>query len=117
MDAKDRRIAELERRLGLNSRNSSKPPSSDGYKKPSPKLLRGAGQLRSGGQPGHQGKTLQQTETPDHVVEHNVKICAGCQKNLEEAEASRYVLRQVVDVTGLVIYFSIASVILSGRLV
>ena len=28
------RIAELERRLGLNSSNSSKPPSSDGLKKP-----------------------------------------------------------------------------------
>jgi hypothetical protein len=28
------RIAELERRLGLNSANSGKPPSSDGLKKP-----------------------------------------------------------------------------------
>lgn len=28
------RIAELERRLGLNSNNSGKPPSSDGLKKP-----------------------------------------------------------------------------------
>ena len=28
------RIAELERRLDLNSRNSGKPPSSDGLKKP-----------------------------------------------------------------------------------
>jgi len=28
------RLAELERRLGLNSSNSGKPPSSDGLKKP-----------------------------------------------------------------------------------
>jgi Family of unknown function (DUF6444) len=32
--AQEARIAELERRLGLNSSNSGKPPSSDGMKKP-----------------------------------------------------------------------------------
>jgi hypothetical protein len=32
-------IAELERRLGLNSSNSGKPPSSDGLKKPSRRTL------------------------------------------------------------------------------
>jgi len=112
MDAKDRRIAELEtllrtaleriteleRRLGLNSRNSSKPPSSDGYKKPSPKSLRCAGQRRSGGQIGHAGKTLGQTETPDWIVEHHVKSCNRCQKDLEAATPSRYVCRQVFDI-------------------
>ena len=34
------RVAELERRLGLNSSNSGKPPSSDGLKKP-PRLRKG----------------------------------------------------------------------------
>ena len=29
-------IKELQRRLGQNSQNSSKPPSSDGFKKPNP---------------------------------------------------------------------------------
>jgi len=32
--AANARVAELERRLGLNSSNSGKPPSSDGLKKP-----------------------------------------------------------------------------------
>jgi len=32
--ASNARVAELERRLGLNSSNSGKPPSSDGLKKP-----------------------------------------------------------------------------------
>ena len=34
------RVGELEQRAGSNSRNSSKPPSSDGYAKPKPKSRR-----------------------------------------------------------------------------
>jgi hypothetical protein len=63
------RIAELERRLGLTSGNSSKPPSSDGLrKKPSPKSLRPKGQKPSGGQLGHKGETLKQTAEPDEII-------------------------------------------------
>ena len=49
------RIDELERRLSLTSRDSNKPPSSDGYRKPAPKSLRGKSVRPSGGQPGHAG--------------------------------------------------------------
>ena len=60
--------AELRRRLGLDSTNSDKPPSSDGYrKKPiSPGIPKKKGG-RKGGQNGHKGKTLERIETPDHV--------------------------------------------------
>ena len=56
------RIAELERRMGLNSENSSKPPSLDGLKKKThrTKSLRGQSKRKTGGQKGHQGYTLEQ---------------------------------------------------------
>jgi len=66
--------AELKSRLNSNSRNSSKPPSSDGYMKPAlPKKKRG----KQGGQNGHKGHTLQQVENPDKIVECNPEKC-GC---------------------------------------
>ncbi len=49
------RVAELEARLGMNSANSSKPPSSDGYIKPNPKSLRAKSGRKPGGQKGHEG--------------------------------------------------------------
>ena len=59
------RVEELERRLGQNSRNSNRPPSSEGYAKPAPKSRRQRGRRGSGGQPGHPGTTLAQVEDPD----------------------------------------------------
>jgi hypothetical protein len=44
------KVAELEERLNQNSANSSKPPSSDGYAKPSPKSLRKKSGKKQGGQ-------------------------------------------------------------------
>ncbi len=50
------RILALEHRLGKSSRNSSKPPSSDGLAKA--KVKSGRRKRSSGGQPGHKGHTL-----------------------------------------------------------
>src|SRR5271167_3182764 len=64
-------VAELERRLGLNSSNSGKPPSSDGLKKPARvSSLRERSGKKPGGQKGHKGETLRQVTDPNEVVNH-----------------------------------------------
>jgi transposase len=92
------RIQALEDQLAKNSSNSSKPPSSDGYSKPSPKSLRKRHQKRSGGQPGHSGYTLKAVQRPDHIEVHRVWECRACHAALEEVEASGHEKRQVFDV-------------------
>ena len=96
--AQEARIAELERRLGLNSSNSGKPPSSDGLKKP-PRTssLRQPSGKKPGGQQGHPGDTLRRSETPDAVIDHYPPSCGACGAPLTEAMATDFVARQVFD--------------------
>jgi transposase len=92
------RVAELERRLGLNSRNSSKPPSSDGLAKPPPRSLRRKQGRRPGKQPGSDGQTLRQVDDPDEVVEHRPGRCGGCGAGLGGAVFGSLTRRQVFEV-------------------
>src|SRR5215469_6398401 len=76
IEGQQARIAELERQLGLNSSNSSKPPSSDGPKRPARTTsLREPSGKRPGGQKGHPGDTRRQVEKPDVVVDHYPESC------------------------------------------
>ena len=90
------RIAELEARLGKDSHNSSKPPSSDGFRK-KPKSLRQSSGRKPGGQSGHGGSTLKRAELPDRIVNYPVpKRCEQCGESLmgESVQPDR---RQVFD--------------------
>jgi hypothetical protein len=64
--------AELKRRLGMNSINSSKPPSSDSpFAKPAPKSLRRRSGRKPGGQPGYPGSTLALVDDPTNASATN----------------------------------------------
>jgi transposase len=92
------RVQALEDQLAKNSSNSSKPPSSNGYQKPTPKSLRKRHQKKSGGQPGHTGYTLKMVEHPEHIEVHTVNQCSHCHCALEEVKADDYEKRQVFDI-------------------
>src|ERR1700759_4853553 len=76
-------IAELRERLGRNSSNSSKPPSSDppSYKAKPARESRGR---KRGGQSGHQGNTrkLLPADEVDHLVEIRPAACSACGRRL-----------------------------------
>jgi transposase len=78
INALNARVTELESQLNRNSSNSSKPPSSDGLKK-KPKNNRKKSGKPTGGQPGHEGKTLEKVTNPDEVVDIKPEHChCGC---------------------------------------
>jgi transposase len=92
------RMAELERRLELNSSNSGKPPSSDGLKKPARvRNLRERSGKKPGGQMGHKGETLRQVTDPDDVVDHYPPACSTCGVGLDPETSVGHSVRQVFD--------------------
>ena len=97
LDQSDRRVRQLEEQLAKNSRNSGKPPSTDGFKKPAPKSLRKKGQRNTGGQPGHPGQTLKMADKPDNTEHHRVEHCACCGRSLANQAPAGVERRQVHD--------------------
>ncbi len=92
------RIKELEDQLSKNSSNSSKPPSTDEFNKPSPKSTRKSSGKKVGGQKGHKGTTLKMVEHPDATKEHKVNWCECCQRDLTNQQADSVNRRQVYDI-------------------
>ena len=85
VEALEAKVAAMER----NSRNSSKPPSSDRGNfgnSPKPKSSRTRSGRRPGGQSGHQGNTLLQVAHPDKIVVHHFGpgvVCPKCGETLD----------------------------------
>lgn len=107
VEALEAKVAQLER----NSRNSSKPPSTDGgnfTNPPKPKSLRKKSGRKRGGQKGHRGDTLSQTADPDIIIEHHLgknQSCPKCgtplDKIQEGLQAEFCECRQVFDLPAI----------------
>lgn len=87
----------------MDSSNSSKPPSSDGYRKPKPVSLRVKSGRSPGGQPGHSGHSMSIPHEPDEVIDHYPSRCEGCPRFSEccsgtsfSCSESRYVVDAVM---------------------
>ncbi len=101
------RIGQLEARIELlenqrkkDSRNSSKPPSSDGFGRRT-QSLRPKSERKSGGQKDHPGSTLEWSEKVDEQVVHQVLQCEGCGASLADTAVLNWNLRQVHDLPPL----------------
>lgn len=88
------RVLELERQLGQNSRNSSKPPSSDGIRKPVNLRTKGG---KKGAPKGHPGTTLHLVAQPDEVVVCKLTACPDCARSLANAPCKGIERRQEFD--------------------
>lgn len=99
-------IRELKEQLNKNSKNSSKPPSSDGLKKPSAKKnnsLREVSGKKQGAQEGHDGVHLSVISKPDHTMDHmhsDRTVCPYRAKCLDKAciKETRHEIDAVVTV-------------------
>jgi len=83
-----------------NSQNSSRPPSTDGPEKPQPKSQRKKSGRKTGGQPGHTGRTLQFSDKPKHTEVHPLLKCT-CGQDLSKEPSLDYERRQVFDLPPL----------------
>lgn len=98
--AVESRLEKLENQQRKNSRNSSKPPSGDGFGKRT-RSLRKKSERKSGGQRGHQGATLEWCEQIDEVVTHAVNDCHRCGASLASVSALEHERRQVHELPPL----------------
>ena len=91
-------VADLAAQVKQNSRNSSRPPSSDGLAKPAPKSLRGKSGRKPARPKGQPGATLELTDHPDKKVRHRPAACGCCGKSLKDAPVTGTERRQVIDI-------------------
>lgn len=96
LNALEEEVAKLKNQISKDSHNSSKPPSSDPYRKPH--NLRKKSDQASGGQPGHHGSTLEMSDTPDAIIAYTVQGKCSCGYCLDDVAAQEVERRQEIDI-------------------
>ena len=95
IEAQDKRINKLEAQVNKNSRNSSKPPSSDSpFKNKDNNKKRQSSEVKK----KRKGTTLKQVSDPDEIVSCKVDICEHCQCDLSDVDIKEIDKRQVTDI-------------------
>ena len=82
--------------INKDSHNSSKPPSTDGYKKVT--KTRKKTDKSQGGQKGHAGHTLELVDKPDYTLTYLACQCEKCSASLENVQVDSFERRQVFDI-------------------
>ena len=94
-EKQEKRIKKLEAQINKNSRNSSKPPSSDSPFKNKDKKKK---KQTHGVKKKRKGTTLNQVSDPDEIVSCKVDICEHCQCDLSDVGIKEINKRQVTDI-------------------
>ena len=97
------RIIILEAELAVyknkkNSSNSHIPPSQDPNRPKKNQSLREATNRKVGGQPGHEGNTLECSSKIDATIKHSPLECNSCGANLTNHDEELVSTRQVLDI-------------------
>ncbi|MGE5764226.1 MAG: DUF6444 domain-containing protein [Mycobacterium leprae] len=91
-------VADLAAQARQNSKNSRRPPSSDGLGKPAPKSLRKKTGRKPGRPKGQPGATMELTDHPDRVIRHEPPACRKCGTGLAGARETGAERRQVTEI-------------------
>lgn len=101
IEALKQEVQSLKDQVSKNSRNSGKPPASDGWNKPRTSSLRKKGAKNPGGQKGHKGHTLSAVDKPEQTIVHGVETCDQCAAELNVVPVVDVEKRQVFDIPPL----------------
>ena len=86
-----------------NSNNSHIPPSQDQNRPRKNQSLRGPTDRKAGGQPGHEGATLECRSTVDEIIKHSPEQCSSCGNNLGNHPQQLVSSRQLIDIPTIVL--------------